>query len=116
MTEAGALVISAAIEGPIAFLIVRLTSWPSRGALHVGLASAVATAVTHPQLWSAALWAYSRFAYWPATILLEALVIVAEGLLIAWMAELAFPRAMFVSLVTNSASFLIAITYYLMTM
>jgi hypothetical protein len=116
MTEAGALVISAAIEGPIAFLIVRFTRWPSRGALHVGLASAVATAVTHPQLWSAALWAYSRFAYWPATILLEALVIVVEGVLITWMAELAFPRAMFVSLITNSASFLIVITYYLMTM
>jgi hypothetical protein len=104
MVEAEALVISAAIEGPIAFLIARLTRWPSRGALHVGLASCVATAVTHPQLWSAALWAYPRFPYWPTTIVLEALVIAAEGLLIAWIAELTIPRAMLVSLVANLAS------------
>jgi hypothetical protein len=104
MPEAEALVISAAIEGPIAFLIVRLTRWPCRGALHVGLASAVATAVTHPQLWSAALWAYPRFSYWPSIFVLEALVILAEGALIAWMARLAWPRAMLVSLIANSAS------------
>ncbi len=104
MVEAEALVISAAVEGPIAFLIARLTRWPSRGALHVGLASCAATAVTHPQLWSAALWAYPRFAYWPTAIVLEALVIAAEGLLIAWIAELAFPRAMLVSLIANAAS------------
>lgn len=104
MVEAKALIISMAIEGPIAFSIVRLTKWPCRGALHVGLASAVATAVTHPQLWSAALWAFSRFPYWPSIVVLEALVILTEGLLIAWMAGLALHRAMLVSLIANSAS------------
>jgi hypothetical protein len=64
----------------------------------------VATAVTHPQLWSAAFWAYPRFPYWPSIIVLEALVIAAEGLLIAWMSGLAFRRAMIVSLIANSAS------------
>ncbi|HZC15664.1 MAG TPA: hypothetical protein VE309_02780 [Caulobacteraceae bacterium] len=102
--EAEALLISMAIEGPIAFSIVRLTRWPCRGALHAGLASAAATAVTHPQLWSAAIWAYPRFPYWPSIIVLEALVILAEGLLIAWMATLALPRAMVVSLIANTAS------------
>ncbi len=106
MAEAEALIISAAIEGPIAYLIARLTRWPSRGTLHVGLASCVATAVTHPQLWSAALWAYPRFSYWPTAIVLEALVIAAEGLLIAWMAELKFRHAMLVSLIANCASLL----------
>jgi hypothetical protein len=104
MVEAEALLISMVIEGPIAFLIVHLTRWPSRGAVHVGLAAAVATAVTHPQLWSAALWAYPRFPYWPGIVVLEALVILAEGLLIAWMAGLAWPRAMLVSLIANAAS------------
>jgi hypothetical protein len=104
MVEAEALVISAAIEGPIAFSIIRLTRWPCRGALHVGVASVVATAVTHPQLWSAAFWAYPRFPYWPTIVVLEALVIIAEGLLIAWMAKLALRRAMIVSLIANTTS------------
>ncbi|MGD0641887.1 MAG: hypothetical protein ABSC22_14155 [Roseiarcus sp.] len=106
LTEAQALLISATIEGPIAFAIVRATKWPSRGPLHVGVASAVATAVTHPQLWAAAFWAYPRFPYWPAILVLEALVIAAEGVLIAWMAQLVLPRAMIVAFIANSASFL----------
>jgi len=106
MVEAEALIVSAAIEGPIAYSMVRLTRWPCRGALHVGLAACVATAVTHPQLWSAAFWAYPRFPYWPSVVVLEALVIAAEGMLIAWMAGLEWRRALLVSLVANAASFL----------
>jgi hypothetical protein len=106
MTEAQALFLSAAIEGPIAFAIVRGAKWRSRGPLHVGVAAVVATAVTHPQLWAAAYWAYPRFPFWPAILVLEALVILAEGVLIAWMAQLALPRAMIVSFIANSASFL----------
>jgi hypothetical protein len=104
MQEAEALLFSAAIEGPIAYVIVRLSRWPSRGALHAGLASAAATAITHPQLWSAALWAYPRYGYWPSVIGLETLVVLVEGLLIAWMAALALRRAMLVSLIANLAS------------
>jgi len=104
MLELEALAFSAAIEAPIAYLIVRLTRWPSRGALHAGLASAVATAVTHPQLWAAALWAYPRFGYWPSLVGLETLVVLVEGLLIAWMAALALRRAMLVSLIANASS------------
>ena len=106
MWEAQALCVSAAIEGPIAFAIVRVAKWPSRGALHVGVAAAAATAVTHPQMWSAAIWAYPRFPFWPAILVVEALVIAAEGVLIAWMAQLSLPRAMIVSSIANSASFL----------
>ena len=109
MVEAEALLISMAVEGPLAFSIVRLTRWPGRGALHAGLASAVATAVTHPQVWAAAFWAYPRFPYWPTAIVLEALVIIVEGLLIAWMAELTLRRAMVVSLIANSGSFLLGL-------
>ena len=104
MTEIEALLLSAAIEAPVAYLIVRLARWPSRGALHAGVAAAVATAVTHPQLWAAAEWAYPRFGYWPSLAVLEAIVILVEGGLIAWMASLSLPRAMLVSLIANAAS------------
>jgi hypothetical protein len=109
MLEAQALVISAAIEAPIAALIVRLAHWPGRGAVHAALAAAVATAVTHPQLWAAAEWAYPRFGYWPSVVGLEALVVAVEGLLIAWMAALALHRAMLVSLAANTASCLVGV-------
>jgi len=104
MLESEALLISAAIEAPIAFLIIRATQWPSRGAVHAGFAAAVATAVTHPQLWTAALWAYPRFGYWPSVIVLEAIVVLVEGGLIGWMVRLSLRRALLISLAANAAS------------
>ncbi len=107
MLEIEALAVSAAIEAPIAWIIVRFARWPCRGPLHAALASAVATAVTHPQLWAAAEWAYPRFGYWPSAAGLETLVVLAEGALIAWMAKLTLGRAMLVSLAANLASCLV---------
>lgn len=109
MTEIEALALSAAIEAPIAYLVARLAGWPSRGNLHVAAASAAATAITHPQLWAAALWAYSRFPYGPSIIAAEAVVVLVEGGLIAWMAGLRIDRAMLVSLAANSGSFLVGL-------
>ena len=106
MSESLALLISMAIEGPVAFAVVTLARWPCRGALHVGAASMIATAVTHPQMWALAIWSYGRFPYWPAILAIEALVVVVEAALIAWMARLTPARAGIVSLVANSASFL----------
>jgi hypothetical protein len=106
MSEAEALAISMAIEGLAAFAIVALARWPSRGALHVGLAAMVATAVTHPQMWTLAIWSYGRFPYWPAILSIEAMVVVVEATLIAWTARLTLARAGAVSLAANSASFL----------
>jgi hypothetical protein len=104
MLEIVALGISAAVEAPVAALIVYAARWPCRGALHVGLAAAVATAATHPQLWEAVNWATPRFGYWPSVTVLEALVVVAEALLILWMAKLALHRALTVSLIANISS------------
>ncbi len=104
MTEFEALALSAACEAPIAYLVARLAAWPSRGNGHVAAASAAATAITHPQLWDTAQWAYSRFPYWPSIIALEAVVILVEGGLIAWMAGLRIDRALLVSLAANSGS------------
>ena len=106
LTEPFALVISALIEAPIAYLIVRLARWPCRGAMHAAAASAVATAVTHPQLWFTVVpWLSDRLGYWPAVAIGEIAVVLVEGALIAWMAQLKLQRAMLVSLVANVASF-----------
>lgn len=104
LTEPLALVISATIEAPVAYIIVRLARWPCRGPLHAGAASAVATAVTHPQFWNAVVWAAPRMGYWPSVLAGEAIVILVEGALIAWMVDLRIQRAMLVSLVANTAS------------
>ena len=104
MTEFEALLLSVAIEAPVAYLIARLARWPSRGDLHIAAASAAATAITHPQLWAAALWGYWHFPYWLTVFTLESAVVLTEGLLIAWMAALRIDRAMLVSLIANSAS------------
>lgn len=109
MSESEALLISMAIEGPVAFALVALAGWPSRGALHAGLAAMVATAVTHPQMWTLAILSFGRFPYWPSILAIEALVVVVEAGLIAWMAKLAPPRAGIVSLAANAASFLIGL-------
>src|SRR3954470_21304192 len=102
MTEVEALALSIAIEAPIAWLIAWRAGWPGRGPWHVAAASAVATAVTHPQLWATALWAYQRFSPLPALLLLEAVVVLVEAVLIAWMARLALRHAMLVSLIANA--------------
>jgi hypothetical protein len=106
MTEFEALAISVAIEAPLAWLTARLAGWTGRGRLHIAAASAVATAVTHPQLWAAALWAYPHYGYLPSLFGLEAIVVLVEGGLIAWMAQLRIGQAMLVSLVANSGSML----------
>ena len=109
MNETQAVLISMAIEGSVAFALVALARWPSRGALHVGLAAMVATAVTHPQMWALAIWSYGRVPYWPAILTIEALVVVVEAALIAWMARLSPARAGIVSFAANAASFLIGL-------
>lgn len=104
MTEIEALALSVAIEAPIAWLVARRAGWPAP--LQVAAASAVATAVTHPQLWATALWAYARFPPLPALLALEAIVVLVEGGLIAWIARLTIRQAMLVSLLANAGSLL----------
>lgn len=106
MNETQALLLSAAIEAPIAFLVSRLTRWPSRGNLHVAAAAAAATAISHPQFWQAMQWSYERFAYWPSVMVGETCVMLFEAALIAWMAGLRIERALAVSVVANASSFL----------
>ncbi len=109
MNEFEALLASAAIEAPIAWLIVRFTRWPSRGPLHAAAAATVATAVTHPQLWAAMVLLIPRLGWWPSALIGEGVVVVVEGLLMAWMAGLKLRHALPLSLATNGASFAIGL-------
>lgn len=109
MTEFEALLLGIAIEAPVAVAIVRWFGWTCRGAGHVGVASAVATATTHPQLWSGALWAYQHFPFWASALGMEALVILAEAILISWMAQLALRPALLLSALTNTVSCVIGL-------
>ncbi|TAN63772.1 MAG: hypothetical protein EPN20_09185 [Magnetospirillum sp.] len=109
MTEIEALILAVAVEGPVAYALVRLAGWSSRGPVHVGFASAVATAVTHPQFWAGALWAYRCFSYWSSILVGEALVVLVEAILIAWMGQLSLRYAMQVSLLANMASYFVGL-------
>lgn len=104
MTEILALMVSAAIEGPLAYAVVAVMRWPCRGPFHVAIAAMLATAVTHPQLWSASLWLYPRIGYWPTVGCAEAVVILVEAAIIAWASGLSSLRALAVSAMTNAAS------------
>lgn len=111
MTEFEALLLSAAIEAPVAWLVVRLTKWPSRGPLHAAAAAAVATAVTHPQLWAAMLCLIPQIGWWPAALVGEGAVVLVEALLIAWMARMKPHHALALSCATNGASFAVGLFF-----
>jgi hypothetical protein len=104
MSEFEAMLLSAAIEGPIAFAVVSIKRWPCRGPFQVALTVMLATAVTHPQLWAASQWLFPRISYWSALGILECAVILIEAAIIAWVSGLSWARALVVSAITNSAS------------
>ena len=109
MTEFEALLASAAIEGPVAYLLVRLTRWPCRGPLQAAFAVMLATAATHPQLWAASLWSFPRFGYWPTMAVTEGAVVVVEAAIVAWVAALSPRRALAVSALANATSFAVGL-------
>lgn len=104
MGQIEATVLSMAVQALVAFALVRATGWPSRGAGHVALASALATAATHPHAWLVALWLYDGTGYWPAIAALVAVVATVEAPVIAWAAAMRWPHALMVSLAANTLS------------
>src|SRR5882757_4892072 len=112
MTEFDAMVLSVAIEAPLAFAVVSLARWPCRGPLHAAIAITLATAVTHPQLWAASLWLYPRLGYWPTVGCAEALVILAEAAIMVWATGLSSARALAVSALANTASTLAGVVLF----
>jgi hypothetical protein len=112
MTEFEAMMLSVAIEAPLAFAIVYLARWPCRGPLHIAMAITLATAVTHPQLWTASLWLYPRIGYWPTVVCGEALVILAEAAIIAWATRLSSAKSLIVSGIANGTSALAGLALF----
>jgi hypothetical protein len=104
MTQLGAQLLSMAIELPVAWLIVVVTRWPSRGALHVVLAGAVGTSVTHPLLWSGVEALGPSLGHEAAVLAGEAAVIAVEAAIYAWGAGLSARRALLLSALANVAS------------
>ena len=109
MTQIEAMALSAAIEGPVAYALVRLLGWPCRGPAHVAAAVMVATAASHPLLWEGALWLYGRIGYGPGLLLAESLVVAGEAAVAAWAARLAPAHALTVSVIANGASVLVGL-------
>jgi hypothetical protein len=104
ITELAANILSCAIEGPTSYFVGRKMKWPCRGPLHMAMASCAATGITHPQMWVYVHPLVLQYGFWGMFFILEALVVLAEGVLIAWMADLRLDRAMLASLIANSTS------------
>src|SRR5438477_12881749 len=100
MSEFEALLLSAAIEAPVAWLIVRWRGWPCRGAGHAALAAAFATACTHPQLWAAVNAFAPQIGYVPAVALGEITVVIVEAAISGWVIALSPIPALWLSLAT----------------
>jgi hypothetical protein len=112
MSEFEAMLLSVAIEAPIAFAIVAIRRWPCRGPLDAAIAIALATAVTHPQLWTAAQWLYPRIGFWATAAGAETVVVAVEAAIISWATGLPATRSLALSLLANGASTLIGIALF----
>lgn len=110
MDELFTNILSGLIEAPVSYFLCKKWNWPCRGPLHLGIASIVATGVSHPQCWKAMsylppLWGLEPgWAYVATFFVVEILVVMFEGILMSWMANLRIDRALFASLLANSMS------------
>lgn len=104
MSQLDAMLLSMAIEGPVAYGLVFWRGWSCRGPVSVALAVVFATAATHPQLWAASIWLYPRFGYEPTLLLAESVVILAEACIIHWSTALRPGPSVLVSAIANGVS------------
>ena len=104
MSQLGAMLMTMAIEGPVAYWLVSWRGWSCRGPASVALAIVFATAATHPQLWAASIWLYPRIGYEPTFLLAESVVILAEACAIQWCTALRPGQSVLVSAIANGTS------------
>jgi len=105
MNELTARIITCVIEAPIAYMFIKSQGWPCRGPGHAALAAVVGTCLLHPPAWDMFLYLrHMHWNYWEALIPVEALVYLTKALLIGWMIELPFKRAIILSTMENTAS------------
>lgn len=104
MNQLEAMLLSMAIEMPVAYTLVSWCDWPCRGPASVALSVALATAASHPQLWTASIWLYPRIGYEPAVLLTESAVILIEACIIQWCTGLLWRQSILTSALANGAS------------
>src|SRR5215467_11729894 len=110
MDQLSALAASIAVEGlTAAVLLVRLGG---AKLLRGVLAAALATLATHPVAWPGITALEPVAGYWPAVLLVEALVCLAEAVAYRLLVPLSWPAALAVSVAANAASTLAGLLYY----
>jgi len=101
MSQTTALLLTLAVEVPVAVGLVRRRRWGAASPAHVALVAAGASLVTHPLLWMA----LHRLHGLPALVAAEAAVVVVESAAYAWAAGLRARHALIVSAAANATSF-----------
>jgi len=106
MDEFSARILTCVIEAPIAYALIKHEGWTCRGPGHAALAAAVGSCVLHPPAWDTFQFLHHNlgWGFWSALIPVEAAVYVTKALLIGWMIQLPFKRAMILSTFENTAS------------
>lgn len=110
MTQPVALLLSILVEAAAAAALLRGLGWasPLRGA-----AAAVAgTLVTHWAVWAFMPLVIEEIGYWPALLIVEGVVVLAETLAYRVIAQLPWRRAFLTSLVANAVSTLAGLAIY----
>jgi hypothetical protein len=105
MTELEAMMLSIAIEAPVAALL-GLTH--GRGASARAVAAAtLGTIMTHPIVWFGALALYGVMSYWPTLIIVETFAVIAEWPFYMIMTKFLWRRSLALSFIANAMSFAI---------
>lgn len=110
MTQTTALLLSIAIEAVTAALLMRL--WRSGNAARAALAATAATLATHMAVWKAVPAMAGAVGYWPAMLLAELAVVMAEAPAYRLIVPLDWRAALGASLIANAASAGIGLALY----
>ncbi|TWT15624.1 hypothetical protein [Reyranella sp. CPCC 100927] len=102
MSEVDALLLSCAIEAPVAAILAWALRWGHAG--RAALAATLATLMTHGIAWRAILWLLEGLGYPLAVLLVETGVVAAEAIAYRLIVPLDLRRALAVSLIANAAS------------
>jgi hypothetical protein len=112
MSEWLALSISILVEAAVAAALVAGLRWGS--GLRAALAATLGTLATHPFAWNGMLILIDEFDYWTAFFCVEAAVVLVETLAYILCTRLPVGRALFASLIANSASSGLGLALYVL--
>jgi hypothetical protein len=105
MNQVHALILTLAVEVPVALLL--LARWAPAG--HAVLAVAGVSLLTHPIAWWASTVGLRSWSFPARAAAIEVAVVAVEAVILAWTLRLAAPRALAVAAAMNAASFAVGI-------